>query len=185
MTKTFTLLIGAASLAVAHLHLVSLTIPIWPFAFIAYFVLPIAVILATRARRECLGALFKDKEFAIGPVWRNHAFRAAVCTGALILWPIALLDWLREKKSELQEKARRKREGIRKRQDSDIVIDSSEWHPTFNYLLTNWVEGEIRQLLPGDSVLQFWRQWGPLDGEGGYAIDRSGRIIAEHIAWVS
>src|SRR5947209_2799346 len=109
MTKTFILLIGVASVvAGAHLHLVSLTIPIWAFALIAYFALPIAVILVTRARRECLAALFKDKEFASGPAWRNHAFRATVCTGALILWPIALLDWLREKKSELQEKGRRK-----------------------------------------------------------------------------
>jgi hypothetical protein len=185
MTETFIPLISAASAAVAHFHLVILTIPMWDFAVIAYLVLPIAVILATRGRRECLGALFTEKEFASGPAWRNHAFRATVCTGALILWPIALLDWLREKKSELQEKARRKRDGIRKRQDSDIVVESLEWHPTFNYLLANWVEGEIRQLLPGDIVLQFWRQWGPLAGEGGYAIERNGRIVAEHIAWIS
>jgi hypothetical protein len=181
MTETFTPLISVASVAMAHL----LTILIWSLALIAYLVLPIAVILTTRARREWLGALFKDKEFASGPAWKNHAFRATVCLEALILWPIALLDLLREKKSELQEKARRKREGLRKRQDSDIVVESLEWHPTFNYLLANWVEGEIRQLLPGDSVLQFWRQWGPLAGEGGYAIERNGRIVAEHIAWIS
>jgi hypothetical protein len=189
MTKTFTPLIGAASVAVAHLDPVTPTIPIWSFALIAYSVIPIAVFLATRARRACLGALFKHKEFASGPAWRNHAFRATVCTAALILWPIVVLgDWLHGKKclwDELRERARRKHEGIRKRQNSDIVVDSTEWYPRSNHLLTNWVEGEIHQLLPGDIVLQFWRQWGPLAGEGGYAIERNGRIVAEHIAGVS
>lgn len=59
-----------------------------------------------------LGA-FKDKDLASEPAWKRHPFRATVCTAFLILWPVALLDWLYEKKSlweELQEKARRKPE---------------------------------------------------------------------------
>jgi hypothetical protein len=160
---------------------------VWSFALLAYLVLGMTVVLVTPARRELVGA-FKDKDLASSPAWKRHVFRATVCTAVLVLWPIVIADWLREKKSlwdELREKARRKREGLRKRQDYDIVVDASEWDPRFNYLLTNWVEGEVRQLLPSDTVLKFEWQVGPLCGQGGYAIERSGRIVAEHLTWIS
>jgi len=120
------------------------------------------------------------------PAWKRHAFQATVCTAFLVLWPIVIADWLREKKSlrdELRKKARQKREGLRERQNYDIVVDASEWHP--GHFLTKWVEGEIRQLLPGDTVLKFEWQVGSLCGRGGYAIERDGRIVAEHITWIS
>jgi hypothetical protein len=146
------------------------------------------VVLAM-ARRELLGAL-KDKDVASAPAWKRHAFRATVCMAALILWPIALADWLREKPKflwdELRKKARQKREGLRKRQDYDIVVDAPAWHPGFNNSpWTRWVEGEIRELLPGDTALKWGWQEGPLCGQGGYAIERNGRIVAECIRWVS
>jgi hypothetical protein len=156
----------------------------WFFVLIAYLVLGMTVILATQVRRKLVGA-FKDKDLANGPAWKRHAFRATLCTAVLILWPIVPADWLREKKSlwdKWREKARRKREGLRKRQDYDIVVNASQWKPGF---LTRWVEGEIRQLLPGDTVLKWGWQKGPLCGQGGYAIQRSGRIVAEHLAWIS
>ena len=99
-----------------------------------------------------------------------------------------LADWLREKKSlwdELGEKARWKREGLRKRQNYDIVVDASAWHRGFNHFLTTWVEGEVHQLLRGDTVLKWGWQKGPLCGQGGYAIERNGRIVAEHLTWIS
>jgi hypothetical protein len=91
-------------------------------------------------------------------------FRATLCAAFLVLSPIiVVIGWLREKKSlwdeergQSQEKARQKREGLRKRQDYDIVVDASEWDPTLNgSCWTRWVEGEIRQLLPGDTVLKW------------------------------
>ena len=57
--------------------------------------------------------------------------------------------------------------------------------PTFNGRGTDWVEGETRRLLPGDIVLKFGWQTGPLFGRGGYVIERNGKIIAECITWMS
>jgi hypothetical protein len=84
-----------------------------------------------------------------------------------------------------RENFRRQREGIRKRQDYDVVVDPSEWQPEFNQSGTEWVEGEIRQLLPGDTVLRFAWQVHPLIGRGGFAVERNGKIIAEHYTWIS
>jgi hypothetical protein len=161
----------------------------WSFALIAYLVLGMTVVLATpAARRKLLGAL-KDKELPSGPAWKRHAFRATVCMATLILWPIVLADWLREKKSlwdKWREKARQKREGLRKRQNYDIVVNASQWKPGFNNSpWTRWVEGEIRQLVPSDTVLKYGWQKGPLCGRGGYAIERNGRIVAENLTWIS
>src|SRR5207302_10330374 len=121
--------------------------PMWSFALVAYLVLGVTVILATQARRELVGA-FMDKDLPSGPAWKRHAFRATVCMVVLILWPIVLADWLREKKSlwdkwreKAREQARQKREGLRKRQNYDIVVDASEWHPG-QHFPTKWVEGE-------------------------------------------
>jgi hypothetical protein len=101
-------------------------------------------------------------------------------------WRIAFDDWVCEKKSlwdKWREKARQKREGLRKRQNYDIVVDASEWIP--GHVLTTWVEGEVHQLLPGDTVLKWGWRTGPLCGQGGYAIERNGRIVAEHLTWIS
>jgi len=98
----------------------------WSFALIAYVVLGMTVVLATARGRELFGAL-KDKDLASAAAWERYAFGAFVCTAVLILWPMVLVpaDWLREKKSQWdkwREKARHKREGLRKRQDYDIGI---------------------------------------------------------------
>ena len=84
-----------------------------------------------------------------------------------------------------RETERPKREGLRHRLPYDTVVDSSEWNPKFNGPGTDWLEGETRQLLPGDIVLKYGYVIGELCGEGGYVIERKGKIIAKRRTWVS
>lgn len=112
-----------------------------------------------------------------------------------VVWSFRTLSALAAERSELnkrahqfsddREKDRRRREGLRQRFDSDTVVDPSEWDPKFNDSGTDWVEGETRRLLPSDIVLKYGWQAGPLCGEGGYVIERAGKIIAKHRTWIS
>jgi hypothetical protein len=114
---------------------------------------------------------------------------------AAFFWSLMTLPALAAEERELKrqanefsadrEKERRRREGLRRRRDSDTVVASSEWNPKFNGPGTDWLEGETRQLLPGDTVLKYGYVIGEVFGEGGYVIERSGKIVAEHVTWKS
>jgi hypothetical protein len=84
-----------------------------------------------------------------------------------------------------RDKERQLREGFRKRMHYDTVVDCSEWDPKFNNSGTKWLEGATPRLLSGDVVLKYGYQIADLWGEGGYVIERNGKIIAEHVTWKS
>jgi hypothetical protein len=92
----------------------------------------------------------------------------------------------RDKKRRLAEMQTRLREGIRKRAWYDFEVPRAAWDPAWNTSRnkwTDWVEGELRTLLPTDTVLAWAWRTGPRCGAGGYAIERFGRIIAEARTW--
>ena len=76
------------------------------------------------------------------------------------------------------EKVRRKREGLRPRGSTDKKVAVSNWDTKWNLGGCRWLEGERRELLPGDIVLE-WGFDSPALAVGGYAIERTGRIVAE------
>lgn len=105
-----------------------------------------------------------------------------------IMKQIEQLQKLRGQILEAEEVARRKREGLRKRDAEDTVVDTRDWNPPKDGDILfgpHWVEGEVRELLPGDIVLKFAWQASPLFGRGGYALERNGKIVAEYYTWVS
>ena len=84
-----------------------------------------------------------------------------------------------------QVKTHRMSDGIRSRASYDSEVPHSEWNSQWNGSGTDWVEGETQQLLQTDTLLKFGWQAGPLFGRGGYAIERNGKIVAEHYTWIS
>lgn len=76
-----------------------------------------------------------------------------------------------------REIARQQREGIRARDGRDVIIEPAEWTAT-NQVRTDWVQGEVGELLPNDIVLK-WNHgaW------GGLCIERNGKIVANRQLW--
>lgn len=116
---------------------------------------------------------------------------ASVCFFALsagflvrVTRQITRLQKLRDQISEAEstartqrENLRRQREGIRARDERDVVVEPAEWNAT-NHVRTDWVKGEAGALLSNDIVLK-WNHgaW------GGLCIERNGKIIADRQLW--
>lgn len=70
----------------------------WAELLNAYLLLGAVTILATKARREVLGAL-SPAERHRGPGWKVAAFYLTVVPTALLFWPLFLPSWLGKKET--------------------------------------------------------------------------------------
>ena len=136
----------------------------------------------------------------IGGIWcLRHHQTAAVWSlfgiwAAIIIAIIARLAWVRQRQNRDKNRviAKRQREGIRQRRPDDHEAPREEWRECWtksdSQRWFNWVEGESR-ILKSDDILLKWGCWDPEEekkpgyASRGYAIERSGKIVAEITTW--
>jgi hypothetical protein len=74
-----------------------------------------------------------------------------------------------------RKSARRQREGIRPRNERDVIVEPTEWNKS-NHVRTDWIEGQTKSLLPGDVVLKWDHHV-----QRGLCLQRHGKIIANRV----
>lgn len=89
--------------------------------------------------------------------------------------------------SQLHEYDKRQRElahGLRAPNECDNPVSQSEWTIHMNRT-ADWAFDEQKAVLPSDIVVKFGWVDGPTSGQGGYAVRRGKKIVAEYICWRS